>query len=549
MQFKSRFLFCTFLVLATKLVFSQTLPVGTPALEENWRRLQVKGLKDINTSFTIRPLDSTSLIGYDSSVFNQSERSKNDFYFLRKKGTIRLLPVTLSQQFNHHHPYGWNDGSMIPSKGYETLVSAGFFSKLGILSVQIRPEFVYAQNKSFPEFPSSHNDTVWSNYYAFLNIIDNPDTYGSNPYAKAFLGQSSIRLNFKKLSFGLSTENLWWGPGIRNSIIMSNNAPGFPHVTFNSSAPVNSAIGSFEWQIISAQLKNSNILPADTSRTFDGQQLYTRKYNGDRYLNGMVITWHPKWTKGLHLGFTRMFYTYQTDLQKLEDYLPIFSSFFKSNTNNEDSKRKDQMLSLFFRLIMPKEGAELYAEFGRNDHSQNLRDFILEPEHARAYIIGFRKIFERKAKADFELFMELTQLQLTPTTRVREQNSWYAHGLVRQGYTHQGQVIGAGIGPGSNSQSIGINWIKGLEKFGVTLERVVHNNDFYFNAFESKRNFGSHWTDISLGLNKNWIKNRFVYTANVSLIRSLNYQWRLKQMKLKKDVTNLHAGLSILYLF
>jgi hypothetical protein len=51
----------------------------------------------------------------------------------------------------------------------------------------------------------------------------------NGPFNKAFWGQSSIRLTFGPASIGLSNENIWWGPGIRNSLIMSNNAPGFKH--------------------------------------------------------------------------------------------------------------------------------------------------------------------------------------------------------------------------------------------------------------------------------------------------------------------------------
>ncbi|WP_163277304.1 capsule assembly Wzi family protein, partial [Enterobacter hormaechei] len=67
-------------------------------------------------------------------------------------------------------------------------------------------------------------------------------------------GQSSFRLNYKVLSVGISSENLWWGPGIYNSLLMSNNAPGFWHLTFNSRKPLKTPIGDFEWQLIGGKL-------------------------------------------------------------------------------------------------------------------------------------------------------------------------------------------------------------------------------------------------------------------------------------------------------
>jgi hypothetical protein len=530
------------------MVRAQTLEVGTPVLEEVRRTNQLRGIKSSEISFTIRPINN--LNGNDSlkSIIDSSILSTSTFVLFTKKATFKLLPVSVNQQYNTHHPFGWNDGAMIQAKGYQTKISAGFFSKFGHFSIQVKPEFVYAQNKEFSTFPKQHNDTAWKSYYSVLNSIDNPEKFGSGWYVKLFPGQSSARLTFGKLSFGLSTENIWWGPGIRNSIIMSNNAPGFPHATFNSATPVATPVGFFEWQIIAGKLYNSNIIPSDTNRTFNNQKLFNSKDKSSRYLNGMVVTWQPKWTPGFYVGFTRMFHRYQTDLKKISDYLPIMESFFKYNTpDEEDELRKDQMLSLFFRWILKKEQAEIYAEFGRNDHAQNVNDFLLEPEHSRAYLIGMKKIFETFKRKHLELSFEITQLQLPQTKIVRAQNSWYSHHQILQGYTNFGQVLGAGIGPGGNSQTLGLRWLKGIESFGLSFDRVVHNNDFYFDAFGARSDFGSHWIDLALTANKNWVRKPFVYQANLSLVRSLNYQWRTEELNMKRNAMNVHAALSILY--
>ena len=53
-----------------------------------------------------------------------------------------------------------------------------------------------------------------------------PERFGKNSHNKTTFGQSSIRINWKSLSLGISNENLWWGPSLRNSIMMSNHAQG-----------------------------------------------------------------------------------------------------------------------------------------------------------------------------------------------------------------------------------------------------------------------------------------------------------------------------------
>lgn len=523
--------------------YGQSQASGLELFDEAGRALQLYSESDSLLSFCVRPLYTGFSIDSVEET-NLHLRQLRATRALRSSSLVELLPVALRQQYNTHHPYGRNDGSMIPAKGYQGQLSFGFLFRKGIISLQLRPEIVYAHNDPFPGFAPDQSDEVWRSYYnTILNVIDAPSRFGSRSYAKLFPGQSAFRINYRKLSLGLSTENLWWGPGIRNALIMSDNAPGFPHLTFNSSQPLTSGIGSFEWQLVSGKLTGSGFFP-DTSRMINGDPLYRPKQeDADRYLNGIVFTWRPKWTKTLFVGFSRVYYQYVSDVSPtLDGYLPVLGKLFKGSLKNDDARKRDQMISFFFRWALPKEKAEFYGEFGRNDHAQNAQDFLVEPEHSRAYIIGFSKWFEGKKK-DVQLFGEITNLQKPSTLLLRAQESWYAHYQVRHGYTNYGQVIGAGIGPGGASQTIGLQWGPGLERLGATFERVVHNNDFYYNAFAPYQEWQRHWVDLSLNVDKSWLRKNMLYNAGISLVHSINYQWY------DQSATNLSARLSVAYLF
>lgn len=539
---------------------AQTIPVGTPFFEDRWRILQLKGEKDINSSFSIRPIftHDDSLYAFPASKHKSTDPMATEVSQPASRSFFKWLPITSTQQYNTHHPYGWNDGSMIPAKGYQHKLSGGIYTRWGMLSIQLQPELVYAQNSSFRTFSTHQTDSVWAVYYdRVLNKIDNPERFGDDAYAKIFPGQSSVRLNYKKLSLGVSTENMWWGPGVRNSLLMSNNAPGFLHLTFNTTSPVVSPIGTFEWQFVAGLLDRSNILPPDTGRTYNGQKIYESKPDWNRYLNGMVITWQPKWIKGLHLGFTRVFYQYKRDVpHSFNGWLPVFSGFFKKKLRDELTfGDRDQMSSLFFRLVLPNDHAEVYAEFGRNDHAGDLDDLLVEPEHARAYIIGGKKLFKNAKGTDIELMAEVTQLQTPSTFSVREGNTWYTHHQIWDGYTQLGQVVGAGIGPGSNSQTVGLSWFKEKKQYGAFFERVVRNNDFYYAVFAGKHNYLSHWVDLSLNGHYSVVHKKMVYSGNLSWIYTYNYEWKYDngdpamQNEGPTNVNNLHASLSISYLF
>src|SRR5262245_21590911 len=86
--------------------FSQTLPVGTPFLEEALRRKQIKGEIDINTSFTVRPIYTSDHLPFDS-IYDPVNYFSNKKDVLSKetdsnKSSVKLLPIVIRQQYNSH---------------------------------------------------------------------------------------------------------------------------------------------------------------------------------------------------------------------------------------------------------------------------------------------------------------------------------------------------------------------------------------------------------------------------------------------------------------
>lgn len=490
------FVILFFLLFVYEFGFAQSLPVGSIALEDYYLRKQLIGELDSNISFTVRPI-SPLLIDSKSGRATDSllNPGKQIYASASGKSKILILPFSWQQRYNGHPSYSRNDGAMIPAKGYQSLISAGFYAKAGPLSVQIKPEYVFAGNGTFREYKSHYGQA------------DLPVRFGKDPYSKLSWGQSSVRLNFDPVSVGLSNENLWWGPGKQNSILMSNTAQGFKHLTLNTSRPVRTPIGSIEAQIVSGRLEGSGYkegLPDDW-----------------RYLSGMVFSYQPRWVPGLFLGLTRSFQIYNEDMDdSFGDYLPFLQAFQKKNTN-EDDKRRDQLTSVFARWLLAKSRAEVYFEYGLNDHSYNTRDFLMSPEHSRAYTLGMTKLMPYKGRKDeyIQLGMELTHMEQSIDRIIRNSGEWYMHSQVLHGYTNRGEVLGAGIGPGGNLQSVNISWVKGLKQIGLQLERYEHNGDL-----ASAYGYGP-WIDFSAAAVGNWDYKKFIFNAKLQAIESVNYQW------------------------
>jgi hypothetical protein len=551
------------LVLTGKLQ-SQTLPVGIlENVEDAWRRQQLLGNDKSNSSYMIRPLsipaNENISLDADEDTYNIANFRKLLYSDKKLKGEVYLLPVVMQQQYNTHHPYGMNDGSMVQAKGYQTQLSGGVFAKIGPLSVQLRPEYVYAQNKTFQKLSDAPNGVFWNTSIArHYNTIDLPDRYGDNDYSKLRLGQSSIRLSAGPVSVGLSNENLWWGPGNRNSLLMSNNAAGFKHFTLNTTRPIQTYIGSFEAQIIAGKLNQSGVASPSGPE-------YITKPTDWRYLSGMVLSYQPKWVPNFFVGLDRTFIVNRENRgSSFADYFPIFKSVKKASyvqgdgSNSDDSAARDQYISFFARYLLPESNAEVYFEFGRNDHSYDIRDGLVEPEHTRAYVVGFRKLIALNRSNEYiQMGIELTQLEKTKTRDLRASETWYNHYQVLDGYTNEGQVLGAGIGPGSNLQSLDVSWVKGLKRIGIQFERLVNNNDLFYNfayaSLDKNEYINRHWVDLSVAGKFSWNYKQFILNSQLTYIRSLNYQYQWKTGPKdywdweKQDVNNFQFKVGLMY--
>ncbi len=462
-------------------------------------------------------------------------------------------------QYNSRLPAGYNNGSLYPAAGFQQQYSAGLTAQWGRLQLQLQPELVMAVNTQPDGLPSGFNQkNYWSRYYEkVLNVIDRPDHFGAGSLTKLFPGQSSLRYNTKGFSIGISTENLWWGPGVYHSLVLTNNAPGFLHLTLNTRKPWVTGIGSFEGQLIAGQLLNSNETPPENLNP-NAAPYYLPKRDDNRYITGITLTWQPKWTKNLYVGFANMAYMYNHDMQGLKHVLP-FRNFWVP-------VGRPALGSLFLRYAMPADHAELYVEYGRADRPA-LPYNIFGDSTPTGYIAGVRKLVVlNRNRGAIVIHLELSHLQMPDTRLLFVQSnpalpsltsSWYTDAYVRQGYTNQGKLLGDGIGPGSGSQLMDVSWVKGLNRLGLQFERIIHNSDFYyynyFNGLVYPGPNNKYWTDILLSLHGRWARKKWLLAGEIQHLHAINYKWvkigpeRLWDPSPRSDKNNLQLILSLRY--
>lgn len=530
-------LLCFFWAIPNEL-FSQSVPTNQIIFEDYLRRSQLVG-KIPSSSFLVRPLITSDSIKSGNLFYNQTILEKDSTRFFSPE--VKVLPINSGIQLGYGNPYP-EGGKFLQAKGYQQWASSGVYGSFGPFSIQLQPEFIFAQNSSYETgFPKGGG-------------IEYVEVFGDGSFSKLLLGQSSIRLNYGAFSFGASTENIWWGPGQYNSLLFSNNAFGFQHLTLNTQKPAKTFLGSFEGQLILGKLENFAPLIRDGKEDW-------------RYVNGITFSYQPKWIPGLFLGASRVFQQYSSfNNNTWAYYFPLFEPFQKVklidpnspdfDSTEYDDRLQSQQLTGFARLVIPKAKAEVYFELGRRDHAVNWREYILNPEHARAYILGFKKLISLTHDAFFQINGEILQQQESINILVRTGPSgglsWASHGI-KQGFTHLGQMIGPGVGPSSNVQTLETSWVKGIKKIGIRWERLNRHQDVYNREFNDPSENGR-WVDYSACFLADWQFDNLLVSTTTNFVYTLNNQWKLvekstPEFPIGKRGFSLIGQVQLIYLF
>lgn len=537
---------------STIAIFPQNMAPGTPVLEEYGRREQLLS----NSLDSLKPQGFRPDLSIKALFAKPEENTQKVYGF-------SVLPVQSKIQYNSKRPYGYGGYGMHNGRGYEQYLSAGLYGYLGFLHLQLQPEFVYSQNKSYQGFSSDFPIEVLVDRFHFWNRNDRPELLAKGNSNSLWWGQSSLTAKFGGFETGISTRSIWWGPGQWNSLTFSGNAESFPHLTLNSHRPLKTFLGHFEGQLIVGRLESSGMAASQN----DGlnERFFLPLDEDWRYLNAIMINYQPKWVPGLFLGFSRTFQQYNDKRgTQFRDYMPIFDAFQKEkffddgNSVAFDSEARDQQATLFMRFVNKKAKIEIYGEYGRRDHALNWRDAILNPEHSRAYLMGFQKLVTlAKQNTYLQIRSEILHQQESVNRYIRYlglggRTSWATHYQVR-GFTNRGKALGSGIGTGSNSQTFEVSVVEGFNKLGIMVERIANHQDFYFRAFGQDEKTLP-WVDFTLGVlaDRQW--NNFLVGSQFQLVNGKNYQWQSDPLSTSafpknNSMLSFHGRIHLVYLW
>jgi len=522
---KLRFIIFTGLLLSSFFLMAQNaIPIGFSDIDEQVRNLQLLGKVDPNQSMLARPFYSSRKQSYQD-LYRLIDPSAKDSIKSYKKGYFQaiLLPASITQKLNTSRPYGWNDQAMSYSNGYQMQASAGIYARLSILHIQFKPEFVHTGSADYQTSDS------WGQVNPSLDRLS--------------LGQSSVRLEAGGISVGVSNQNLWWGPGRYSSLLMTNNAAGFLHYSLNTTRPLKTPIGSFEFQLILGRMTR------DSLQGFENNALKRRDLSANppnRQYNGIILSYQPRFLKNIFFSVSRSFQNYEVSkpgAKVMNTYFPVLNNLFKSDYN-DDTLSKDQILSFSTRWLMPKNHAEIYAEFGYNDAKENMRDLYLDMGHSSAWVVGFKKLHPLNSRSFLSLEAEAIRISELPSYLTRPAWNWYEHGQVLEGFTNNNQIIANGAGHGNDAQSFAISWNQGWTKVGFTFQHVANKPRTYVNGGNAVWLRDVKWDDYVFGLQGGYRYKKLLFTGDIKWVNASNYLWEAGNSK-----SNLFAFINTIFLW
>lgn len=438
------------------------------------------------------------------SVRNLAQRVATD----RPSSGIRLLPAELLVIGNSAYPRDWNNGVLWAGRGINAAITAGAQVRWGPFSAALAPVIAWQPNTDFDTQPIIDGSNPYRHPW-WASGLDAPQRFGGESFSIVDPGQTFARIDIAGFAAGISTQNMTWGPARRNPLLLSSTAPGFAHGFIETERPVDVFIGDLEFQLLWGRLDESEYFDEDPD-------------NDHRMLAGFLVALQPRFLDGLAIGGGRMeSFTWWPGLSLSEVVLRPYRGL---TDNPADRALGDnQLITLFFRWSDAPYGMEVYGEWARDDHWGELVELLRNLDSSQAYTLGFQKLIRRGDNA-LRIAAEITHLSdALPVLFAGRPGiiPFYSNSSVTQGHTHRGQMLGAPIGTGAESQWLGADLFWRAGRTGLSIERARYEDDAYHAFFAPQ--YGASARDVEISVRAGHFAALGALSAHAELGWSLRY--------------------------
>jgi hypothetical protein len=282
-----------------------------------------------------------------------------------------------------------------------------------------------------------------------LTVFVQPEALANEDFASVRLARGYAKLTLWNIELMVGRENLWWGPGLRGSLILSNNAPPLDQIRIGAAEP-------FHLPFIGHWV-------GPTKALFFLAQLEERRDHPRAKLAGMRVTASPfTW---LEVGISRTTQFGGDDPPTLdpEDYPRVLldpeagdpGTPAKFRSNNQFAIDADFRIPNVHRWL-PVTDARVYGEFGWDDTCCQTAFVPLAEATSALLGVQFMGLFGKPIDTRFEF---------TDTSRLS-----YTHHQFRSGYWTRGEVLAHAVGvQGREYFSRVQNWLTPNVMLGLEL--------------------------------------------------------------------------------
>lgn len=478
-------------------------------------------------------------LGSKRTLWQPQEQSES-FYLKGVSQGIFVKPYGPEwyNSYNTAAPYGQNDGALWQGKGYNTSLTAGVRLEAYGLELTVKPQLCWQENREFEYMPG-----VYGSEYSYFwkGNIDLVQRYGDSSFWTFDWGDTEIRYTWHTLTVGFGSQSPWLGPAWLNPMLGSNNAGTYPKFDIGLRKQrvvipgLNWNLGEIEGRIWTGYLSESDYFDTDND-------------NNHNMINGFAVAYSPSFIPGMTLSVNKIC------LCKWEDRsIKYFNPFYDSN------EVEDQKASFGIDWIFPQVGFEVYGELGIDDYNSR---GISNPFHTAIYTVGAKKTFSiiKKHGIFAELLFEWNNFEMSQDFQLQwKYMGYYSHSIISQGYTQNGQIIGAGSGYFGNSQYLAF---KIYHKKG-SITPFIHFNRPDTNFIDNKAISGSDkdWQDKTPNQSPDWANYKairtigasfeYFITKNFIMSGEFNSSYIVRPNYKSKDsnITNFHAKLCGKYNF
>ena len=337
------------------------------------------------SSQTYAPADPFYLLSIEKEQFKNADSLQisstmiRPFYIPHKKGQL-ILRYRQEQYFNDNTSNQENMDVRFIGKG------RGWFQGLNISYYN---DFIAFSVE--PYWLSSANDSVL--------VISRPGVYSvlndshikpDGQFISSGFREAQFYLHFKGLGIGISNASMWWGPGIHNSITMTNNTNGFKNYMIGT-------IRELRWQKLGL---NARLTLSQLNELESPDAVFYTALTG-------LFSYHG--STEISIGFSRNYLSGGVDIGIpwemndamnliLEDLFLVDKKdlYYTQNLNIPDAgvwnwDPWDQVISGFVSISIPTVGTNVYFEIATGDHRASRGDLLTQPDHDTVAMFGIRK--------------------------------------------------------------------------------------------------------------------------------------------------------------